>query len=615
MRFITRIFPLALLLLISCLPVEETKVKYWLTVLHNNDGESHLLHAPGQEDFGGVSRFATLASKLKKEAEKGRDRGTKQLVVLLSSGDNFLAGPQFQASLVKGVPYYDSIAMNQIGYNAICLGNHDFDFGPDILANFIAGFDSQVRFLSANLDFRQEPLLNEEVEKHRIAKSLVVRQKWTAIGIVGATTPRLPLISSPRNVSIDPDVRGAIQEQVDLLQERGVKIIILISHLQNIQEDMTLARMLKGVDIMIAGGGDELLANPEDLLIPGDEKKIFGPYPILTEDSDGKEVPVITTSGNYRYIGRFLAAFDQEGNLIRWNKSKSGPVRVAGGSAPDAVPPDPKLQTEVTGPLKASISQMASNLIATSEVSLNGTRKVLRTTESNEGNLIADALLSEAKRNCAVFAAPTPTVAILNAGGMRNDSVIPPGSITELITFDMLPFPNFISIVPSVSPAQFKEILENAVSKVESADGRFAQISGFRFIWDALGTAQELDANFNVLTAGTRIREAVLSDGTQMISNGAVVPGAPSLNVATIDFLARGGDQYPFREIPFVTLGITYQQALSSYIKGNLSGLITAVDYPENGEGRISSRFLPIGEASCSMPLLFQFETGWYLKQ
>lgn len=586
LRICLGILLLALLFQISCLPVEETKVKVWLTVLHNNDGESHLLHAPDQENFGGVARFATMVERLRREAKTG-NRGTKQLLVMLSSGDNFLAGPEFHASLNKGVPYYDSLAMNAIGYNAICLGNHDFDFGPDILANFIRGFSEPVPFLSANLDVREEKSLRELAESKRIVKSIVVRQKWTAIGIIGATTPRLSYISSPRKVVADPEVREEIQEQVDSLSSRGVKIIILISHLQNIQEDMTLARMLKGVDIMVAGGGDELLSNSGNLLIPGDQKKIFGPYPIVTNDASGKRVPVITTSGEYRYLGRFVAGFDQEGNLIRWNETKSGPVRIAGGSEPDAVPPDPKLEQAVILPVRAALESMALNVLAVSEVPINGIRKLLRTEETNQGNLVADSLFAAAKKACTVFGAPTPQVAMINAGAMRNDSVIPAGNLTELETFQMLPFGNFVSVVVSVTPSHFKEILENSVSRVDSADGRFAQISGFTFLWDPNGTAQELDANYNVLTQGTRVKEVTLTDGTRLIAGGEVVAGAPSLSIATIDFLARGGDQYPFRDSPFTILGISYQQAFRDYISTDLQGKITTAAYPEKGNGRI----------------------------
>jgi 5'-nucleotidase len=67
-----------------------------------------------------------------------------------------------------------------------------------------------------------------------------------------------------------------------------------------------------------------------------------------------------------------------------------------------------------------------------------------------------------------------------------------------------------------------------------------------------------------------------------------VVSGAPSVNVATIDFLARGGDQYPFRGKPFTTLGVTYFQAVLDYLIEDLGGTVTAADYPEGGEGRIT---------------------------
>jgi 5'-nucleotidase len=63
----------------------------------------------------------------------------------------------------------------------------------------------------------------------------------------------------------------------------------------------------------------------------------------------------------------------------------------------------------------------------------------------------------------------------------------------------------------------------------------------------------------------------------------------PGISVATNDFSARGGDQYPFRGLPFTTVGLTYQQALASYLVNNLGGVVTAADYPEGGEGRITS--------------------------
>jgi 5'-nucleotidase/UDP-sugar diphosphatase len=151
-----------------------------------------------------------------------------------------------------------------------------------------------------------------------------------------------------------------------------------------------------------------------------------------------------------------------------------------------------------------------------------------------------------------------------------------------------LPFDNFVSVLENIPPDQFKEIMENAVSRVEFVDGRFAQVSGFTFVWDAAGTPQVLDGDGNVVTPGTRVRDIELDDGTDIVQAGAVVPGAPSVTIATINFLARGGDQYPYRGAPFTSVGVSYQQALFNYIVDGLGGVIAAGDYPEGGAGRIT---------------------------
>ena len=208
--------------------------------------------------------------------------------------------------------------------------------------------------------------------------------------------------------------------------------------------------------------------------------------------------------------------------------------------------------------------------------------------ETNEGDLIADSLKWQAEQLAGDFGVTVPDVALQNGGGIRNDSTIPAGDVTELDTFDMLPFPNYVSVLEDIPPEQFKEIMENAVSRVELGDGRFAQISGFTFLWDAAGTPQELDDAGNVVTPGTRVVTIELDDGTDIVQGGAVVPGAPDVTIATIDFLARGGDKYPYRGAPFTSIGVSYQQALANYIVDGLGGVIAAGDYPEGGEGRIT---------------------------
>ena len=105
-------------------------------------------------------------------------------------------------------------------------------------------------------------------------------------------------------------------------------------------------------------------------------------------------------------------------------------------------------------------------------------------------------------------------------------------------------------------------------------------------VYDLNETAQVLDAGANVITPGTRIRDLVLADGTVIVSNGELTQDAPSINIAIVDFLARGGDQYPFRGAPFTTLGITYDRALTEYIQNELGGFVNVRAYPGGGENR-----------------------------
>jgi 2',3'-cyclic-nucleotide 2'-phosphodiesterase (5'-nucleotidase family) len=572
----------------------NTEAAVWLTLLHNNDGESALLPTEiGGELFGGVANFATVVDQLRAAGlVQSTFKGAKEAAILVSSGDNYLASAQFQASLEKGVPYYDAIAMDMIGYDAIAIGNHEFDFGPDVFQNFVESFTTGTPFLSANLDFSNEPGLQALEDSGRIASSVVIRQRGERFGIIGATTEFLPVISSPRDVIVN-DVFTAVQAEVDALEAQGVNKIILISHLQSIVEDQTLAAQLDGVDIMVAGGGDELLANPDDLLVPGDEGSIFGPYPLTVTDVNGTEVPVVTTTGGYRYVGRLVAAFDRQGNVIDIHDS-SGPVRVTSGSLPDAVSPDPGIQSAVVEPVQEFVDALATTVVANTEVPLNSRRGVVQTdpppppivvtvpgervSETNLGNLAADAQLWQASQLAPAFGVAVPDIAFQNGGGIRSpdDLLFPdatpanPLEVTRLDINNQFPFPNFVSIVPDVPLRQVKAILENAVSRVEFVDGRFAQVAGFTYHWDSTGTPN-VDRVTRIAIGGTLVFDS---------SGWLVNPDTTTVNVATIDFLARGGDEYDFGDAEFVTLGVTYEQAVLNYLDEVLGGSITEAQYP-----------------------------------
>ena len=576
-----------------------------LTVLHNNDGESQLVNAGSDlEDYGGAARFKAL-SDARKAAYPN--------VVMISSGDNFLAGPEFNLGLKHhtdtGEPIYDTTAMALIGYDAVNLGNHDFDFGPDVLAEFIEGYLTPPTvpappyggtwvvppYVSANLDMSAEPNLAALVDPlgpitttvdptKPIAESTVVTVGLEKIGIIGLETPNLATISSPRNVIIDKAIVQVVKDQVAALSALPFSVdkIILTSHLQDIDLEKALVADVTGLDVVIAGGGDELLANAGDTLIPGDEEDVVGTYPQWVQDKAGVYVPIVTTSGEYKYLGQLEVGFDSAGNVVGIGDA-SGPLMVSTAAGNDA-----DMQKYVVDPVVAGLAILKADKVATSEVPLDGLRNSVRFMETNEGNVITDAYMWQAKELAADFGVDVPDVALTNGGGIRNNTIIPAGDLTVLDTFDMVPFPNFLSVVENVPIAHFKEILENAVSRVDGltgGTGRFAQISGFTMMYNPDEQAQIVDDDGFVLTPGKRIQSVVLEDGTVLIKDGAVVPGKPTVDIATIDFLARGGDAYPFRGAPFTTLGVTYQQALENYLREIKT--VTASDYPTGGEGRI----------------------------
>jgi 5'-nucleotidase len=560
---------------------------FWLTLLHSSDTESAMLPGDG---FGGVAYFATLLKDLKAEAAAfqppiaaGDVAATGTVVV--SAGDNFLPGLNFKASLENGVPFYETVVLQDLGYDAIGLGNHDFDFGPATLADFMRGFTTPVTFVGANLDVSADAALQQQATAGRFAKSTVVTVGGEKIGVVGAITEELPYLSMLGDVQVTPAV-AAIQAEVDELTGAGVNKIVLLSHLQAVGNDKKVVPLLHDVDIVVSGGGHEVPTSTAGVLVPSE--KTSGVYPEMVTDADGVAVPIVVAGSLYRYVGRLVAKFDATGHLVTVDEALSGPIRVANKDVPDAVTADATLQAAVVAPLQDATNQAKATVIGDSDVALDGLRANVRTMETNEGDLVADALLWQGKLLASASGVPAPVVGLQNGGGIRNNSVLPAGSLSLYDTFAMLPFSNHEAIVPNVSRDMFKALLENAVSKVEVVDGRFLQIAGFRYTWDGSQPARTLDASGAVTAAGSRVRSVTLDDGTVLVADGVVVPGAP-LTIATIDYEANGGDQSPYDGVPFTIIDATYQAALEDYIVVGLGGHVLAADYPVGGTGRITA--------------------------
>jgi 5'-nucleotidase / UDP-sugar diphosphatase len=535
-----------------------------LTVLHINDGESALLPPEdgGSDGDPGVARFIADLREAQDDALEAADDAAVASYVTISAGDNFLAGPQLAASFDDDEGrFFDAAVYLRGEFDAMTIGNHEFDFGPDVLADFIEATEG-VPFISANLDVSGEPRLAALEDEGRIAGHTFVRTAGRDIAVVGATTELLPIISTPRNVTVS-DVETAVQAEVDLARSVGAEIVLVSSHLQNINEELALVPNLSGVDAVIGGGGGE---------------DIRAQYPLIAEDADGRDVPVVTAPGRYRDIGKLVLEFGTDGEL-------SG---IGAGSELTAVPlegPEDEVMVElVKEPVAAFVEDLANTVIATTEVPLDGIRNTVRSRETNLGDLLADGMLTAAQDRAAAFGVPEADIALQNAGGIRNESVLT-GQITALDTFNVAPFGNFLA-VDTVDGVKVRELIEHSLA-APLPQGRFGQWAGVEFRYDVS------------LPEGQRVVEATITraDGTTyaLVTGGVTnaTAGSQNFTIAGLNFTLRGGDGFPF-DGTFVTLGLTDQQVFQGYL-GSL-GTVTAADYPDlTIEFDRYRRFGPVG--------------------
>ena len=226
--------PLALL--VSVVGAQDA---YELTIMHTNDVHGH--HEPQRNGDGGAARQATVVNQIR--AEGGNN-------LLLDGGDRF-TGTLFHVQH-RG---QDSVQiMNAIGYDAMALGNHEFDDGEEILAAFVTGLNFPA--LSANTDFSEEPLLAGLVKP-----SVTLEVGGDQIGIIGLVTPETDILSKPSDAIVfDSDLIGVTQNEVDKLTAEGVNKIILLTHI-GYGADVAVAQGVSGVDVVVGGHTNTFLSN------------------------------------------------------------------------------------------------------------------------------------------------------------------------------------------------------------------------------------------------------------------------------------------------------------------------------------------------------------------
>ncbi len=508
----------------------------------------------------------------------------------------------------------ETLLMDLVDAAAVTLGNHEFDLGTGLIEAMIASvvngdsaadiewLGSQFPYLSANLDFSGDAalselatneLLNQDAfqatleellagaNKPKLAPAVIAERGGEKIGIIGVTTQILESISSPGDVDVltggSNDMQALadlIQPVIDDLEAQGINKIILSSHLQQIQFEEELATLLDGVDIVIAGGSNSLLADQEDQdrgLFPGAGEP-YDTYPIVTQDASGNDVVVVNTDGGWRYVAELVVEFDEQGRVLveSIDENTSGvyattdeQVEALWGDLASAFAEGTKgnIANDLVGSVGEFVAEQDGNILGLTDVYLVGEREAVRTEETNLGNLTADANLWYAKQ-----VDEDVVVSFKNGGGIREPignvvvdgsdsepSYQPPGAnpaigkpeggVSQLDAASSLRFNNDLTIL-TVTRSKLLEILEHAVaaSAPGVTAGQFAQVGGIQYSYD------------DSQPAGERIQNAVIvnEDGSAndvIAANGRLVGSAEeTVKVVTLGFLADGGDGYPLGE-------------------------------------------------------------------
>jgi 2',3'-cyclic-nucleotide 2'-phosphodiesterase (5'-nucleotidase family) len=407
----------------------------------------------------------------------------------------------------------------------------------------------------------------------KVASSATVTVGDQTIGLVGATTPLLSSITSVGGLTIKgsektmAELAGLIQPSVDALEAAGVNKIVLLTHLQQFSFERELIGYLQGVDIVIAGGSNTRLGDSTDSLYPGDSG-FEGPYPFLAKDKMNNPVALLNVDGDYKYLGRLVVGFDAAGILSvdSLDPEVSGVfastdenVAAVGGTVNPEVA---KIHEAVTGVIKVQYG----NVLGYTSVYLDGRRGSVRTQATNLGTLTALANLWYAN----LLYPEGVDVSLKNGGGIRTQigyAAVPPGSndytaaillpppanaetgtaegaITEGHLRATLRFDNGLAIL-QVTGEELAGLLEHglAQSAPGATPGRFPQSAGMSYSYD-------LDKEPGSRLTSLIITGADESGSEALIMDGAFVGDASkTYRLVTLNFLAGGGDGYPFADL------------------------------------------------------------------
>lgn len=419
-----------------------------LTVLHMNDLHSRhepvdarfltcsAVAQPAKPDcFGGSARL--VAALL---AERAAAEAAGRTVLLVDAGD------QFQGSLFYTAWHgeVELAVMHVLGTEAMAVGNHEFDNGPQTLARFIKG--ARFPILSANIDAASEPAL-----AGLIRPSVLLHKGGLHIGVVGLTTQQTMIGSSPGpNVHFN-DPGPALAAQAALLRAQGATLVIALSHL-GWDDDRALAGNIPGVDVFVGGHSHTLLSDSE--------KGAEGPAHEVRAGTAGRAV-VVQAACYGRYFGRLDLDIDSGGTVLAYG----GDTRRVTLDMPE----HPEV-ARIIASYAVQLDGVRQRVVGHAPAALDNA--TCRVAECALGSFTADAMLA------SVHGAE---IAITNGGGLRVG--LPEGDITVGDVMAMLPFGNTVATM-QLKGADVAAALANGFSRAGA--GAFPQIAGLRATWKPL---------------------------------------------------------------------------------------------------------------------------------
>jgi 5'-nucleotidase/UDP-sugar diphosphatase len=537
-----------------------------LRLVHTNDHHSRIEPAPSitvrsgsqsaTRNLGGVARRKTLFDAIALEAPPV---GVTRDTIFLDAGDVFQGTLYFNQFLGAA----DQFFYNQLGYAAQAIGNHEFDRGDQVLADFVAGaaYPIVAANMTAVAPSPLAPLYAEVPVPGQWGKRVVVnRPNGAKVGIFGLTTVETDIISSPSDqVTFSGEYAAIANAQATALRAPGsdANIVVALTHI-GYDADLALAAEAQGINVIVGGHSHTPLL-PDDQVGQPVGANPVDTYPKIITGADGNPVVIVQDWEWAKWVGDIVIGFDANGIVTEVKGADILPVWADGlGTPPRAllagegaeITPNAAFQTQIDTVYKPQIVALSNQIIGATTVELSNA--LVRSRETPLGNFLADAI----RAKVATFANPNnyPVVCILNGGGIRTS--IPAGAITVAKVLEVQPFGNTVAQV-DVTGAQLKAALESGVSALQPGaardasrnsvgSGRFPNVSGLRYTVNPNGRAAQPPLAATATQAavpaqpGSRILEVEVLEGDEYVA----LDLEKIYRVATLSFIVTGGDGY-----------------------------------------------------------------------